>query len=90
MLLRLQRIEYAMTVRLHEQSLLLLPSPSAPPPVAPSSPHGQWVAIQPDCVPSLPHVVLVHHALTVLLLYFPLRHPELGIFTCLDGITEVG
>eukprot|EP00887_Chlorella_sp_A99_P006037 scaffold22.g6037.t1 len=48
-----------------------------------------WVAAQPDCVPSLPRVILFHHAATAVLLYFPLRYPELGVFTCLDGVTEI-
>ena len=48
-----------------------------------------WLIVQPDAVPSLPNVILLHHVVTVVLLYFPLRYNELGIYTCIDGLCEI-
>lgn len=48
-----------------------------------------WLVIQPEAVPSLPNVILAHHVVTVVLLYFPLRYNELGIYTCIDGLCEI-
>lgn len=48
-----------------------------------------WVVVQPEAVPSLPSIILVHHATTFVLLLFPLRHPQLGTFTCWDGLVEI-
>jgi hypothetical protein len=41
-----------------------------------------WVAVEPDAVPSLPYVILLHHAVTVVLLSFPLRYAHLAKYTC--------
>lgn len=48
-----------------------------------------WLVIQPDAVPSLPNVILVHHVVTLVLLYFPLKYNELAIYTCWDGLCEI-
>jgi hypothetical protein len=48
-----------------------------------------WVAVQPEAVPSLPSVILFHHAVAFVLLLFPLRHPQLGTYTCWDGLVEI-
>ena len=48
-----------------------------------------WLVVQPEAVPSLPNVILLHHVVTVVLLYFPLRYNELGIYTCIDGLCEI-
>lgn len=48
-----------------------------------------WIAIEPTCLPSLPKVIMAHHVVTLVLLSFPLRYPEFGLYTCLDGLAEV-
>lgn len=48
-----------------------------------------WVCLQPDAVPSLPSVILLHHAVTFVLLCAPLRHPHLHWYTCVDGLVEL-
>jgi hypothetical protein len=42
-------------------------------------PHAQ----EPEAVPSRPRVIIWHHAVTFLLLQIPLRHPQLGRYTCM-------
>ena len=44
-----------------------------------------WLYFEPEAIPSLHGVIYFHHTVTLLLLLFPLRHKEFGIFTCLDG-----
>ncbi len=48
-----------------------------------------WIWLQPTCLPSLPKVIMAHHAVTLVLLSFPLRFPEFGVYTCLDALAEV-
>lgn len=48
-----------------------------------------WIWVEPDALPSLPQVVMAHHLVTIVLLLFPLRHPEFAHFTCWDGIVEI-
>lgn len=48
-----------------------------------------WIWLQPTCLPSLPNVIMAHHVVTLVLLSFPLRFPEFGVYTCLDGLAEV-
>lgn len=48
-----------------------------------------WIAVEPTCLPSLPKVIMAHHVVTLVLLSFPLRYPEFGLYTCLDGLAEV-
>ncbi|KAI7844909.1 hypothetical protein COHA_001557 [Chlorella ohadii] len=48
-----------------------------------------WLILQPDAVPSLPFVILFHHAVTAVLLCVPLAHPHLHWYTCVDGIVEL-
>lgn len=49
-----------------------------------------WIWFERDAVPSLPNVILLHHAVTFALLCFPLRYPEeLAVFTCWDGLCEI-
>lgn len=48
-----------------------------------------WLVVQPDAVPSLPFVILFHHAVTAVLLCVPLAHPHLHWYTCVDGIVEL-
>lgn len=48
-----------------------------------------WLLLQPDAVPSLPFVILFHHAVTAVLLCVPLAHPHLHWYTCVDGIVEL-
>lgn len=48
-----------------------------------------WVLIEPNAVPSLPNVILLHHFVTFVLLCFPLRYPHLARYTCWDGICEI-
>lgn len=40
-------------------------------------------AQEPEAVPSRPRVIIWHHAVTFLLLQIPLRHPQLGRYTCM-------
>ena len=44
-----------------------------------------WLCIDPRAVPSMQPVVVAHHIVTILLLWFPYSHPEFALFTCLDG-----
>ena len=44
-----------------------------------------WLYFEPEAIPSLHGVIYFHHTVTLLLLLFPLKHKEFGIFTCLDG-----
>ena len=48
-----------------------------------------WLIVQPEAVPSLPNVILIHHVVTMILLYFPIRYNELAIYTCWDGLCEI-
>eukprot|EP00891_Asterochloris_glomerata_P003595 jgi/Astpho2/3595/gw1.00058.76.1_t len=48
-----------------------------------------WIAWQPQCLPSLPSVILCHHAITLVLLVFPLRHPDFAYWTCVDALVEL-
>lgn len=48
-----------------------------------------WLIIQPGAVPSLSPVILIHHVVTMILLYFPLKYNELAIYTCWDGLCEI-
>lgn len=48
-----------------------------------------WIMRQPECLPSLPTIVLAHHAITLVLLLFPVRFPEYATFTCWDGLVEL-
>lgn len=48
-----------------------------------------WIIVQPSTLPSAHALILGHHAVTILLLTFPLRHPDLARFTCWDGLTEI-
>ena len=48
-----------------------------------------WLIVQPEAVPSLPNVILGHHVVTMILLYFPLKYNELAIYTCWDGLCEI-
>lgn len=47
-----------------------------------------WILLEPRAVPSKPRVILYHHAITFLLLQIPLKHPQLGQYTCWDGLVE--
>lgn len=47
-----------------------------------------WILLEPKAVPSRPRVILWHHAVTFLLLQIPLKHPQLGRYTCMDGLIE--
>lgn len=47
-----------------------------------------WLILEPKAVPSRPRVIIWHHAVTFLLLQIPLRHPQLGRYTCMDGLIE--
>ncbi|PSC73950.1 GTP-binding chloroplastic [Micractinium conductrix] len=47
-----------------------------------------WVLLEPKAVPSKPRIILWHHFITFLLLQLPLRHPQLGLYTCMDGLVE--
>ena len=42
-----------------------------------------WILLEPKAVPSQPRIILVHHAITFLLLQIPLKHPQLGRYTCM-------
>ena len=44
-----------------------------------------WLYFEPEAIPSLHNVIYFHHAVTLLLLLFPLAHKEFSSFTCLDG-----
>ena len=44
-----------------------------------------WLYFEPEAIPSLHGVIYFHHIVTLLLLLFPLKHPEFSSFTCLDG-----
>jgi hypothetical protein len=48
-----------------------------------------WILVQPATLPSLHSLILGHHVVTILLLTFPLRHPDFAHFTCWDGLTEL-
>ena len=48
-----------------------------------------WILVEPSAVPSLPNVILLHHAVTFILLCFPLRYASLATYTCWDGICEI-
>ncbi|EFN53634.1 expressed protein [Chlorella variabilis] len=48
-----------------------------------------WVFLQPEAVPSLPTVILAHHAVTCVLLCVPLKRPHLHWYTCVDGLVEL-
>ncbi len=48
-----------------------------------------WICVEPDALPSLPQVVIAHHFVTIIILLFPLRHPEFAYFTCWDGVVEI-
>ena len=48
-----------------------------------------WIWLQPEAVPSLPSVILLHHFCTFVLLLFPLRYPQLAAYTCWDGLVEL-
>lgn len=48
-----------------------------------------WILIEPDAVPSMPNVILLHHFVTFVLLCFPLQYPHLARYTCWDGICEI-
>ncbi|KAI8105552.1 hypothetical protein M9434_000137 [Picochlorum sp. BPE23] len=48
-----------------------------------------WLLVQPDAVPSLPNVILLHHAVTIVLLLFPIWYNDLAIYTCWDGLCEI-
>lgn len=41
-----------------------------------------WILVEPDAVPSMPNVILLHHVVTFVLLCFPLRYPHLALYTC--------
>lgn len=42
-----------------------------------------WILLYPDSLPRYPHIILVHHVITLALLSHPLRFPEDSRFTCL-------
>ena len=44
-----------------------------------------WLYFEPEAIPSLHGVILLHHVVTFVLLLFPLIHTEFSSFTCLDG-----
>jgi hypothetical protein len=48
-----------------------------------------WIVLQPEAVPSAVAMIRVHHFVTLLLCLFPLLRPEVAIFACLDGLTEI-
>lgn len=48
-----------------------------------------WIFAEPNAVPSLPNVILLHHAVTFVLLCFPLQYTHLATYTCWDGICEI-
>lgn len=59
---------------LHPGTLTLAPPPALPPP-------------RPPC---RPRIILWHHAVTFLLLQIPLKHPQLGRYTCMVRPGGVG
>lgn len=44
-----------------------------------------WLYFEPEAIPSLHNAIYFHHVVTLVLLMFPLFHPEFSSFTCLDG-----
>lgn len=48
-----------------------------------------WIWLEPGCLPSMPGMILFHHAVTVGLLLFPLRLEGLHRYTCWDAIVEI-
>ncbi|KAL3161784.1 hypothetical protein ABBQ38_008878 [Trebouxia sp. C0009 RCD-2024] len=48
-----------------------------------------WIWLEPGCLPSMPGTIMVHHAVTILLLLFPLRVEGLHHLTCWDTIVEI-
>ena len=48
-----------------------------------------WIWLEPGCLPSMPGTIMVHHAVTLLLLLFPLRVEGLHHLTCWDTIVEI-
>lgn len=50
---------------------------------------GAWIALAPRAVPSGASAVLLHHAVTMVLLTHALRRPERAMETCRNGLVEV-
>ena len=48
-----------------------------------------WIWVDPSCLPSMPQVVMFHHAVTVALLLIPLRLNDFHKYTCLDAVVEI-
>lgn len=48
-----------------------------------------WIMLYPESLPRYPHVIMVHHVITLALLSHPLRFPKDAHFTCLDGMVEL-
>ena len=47
-----------------------------------------WIYCEPEALPRLHNAIFLHHAVSILLLSFPLRYKEFSSFTCLDGLAE--
>ena len=45
--------------------------------------------MDPNCLPSIPRVVMFHHVVTILLLSIPLRLNQFHTYTCLDAVVEI-
>lgn len=58
--------------------LLLALTPLCLCPLPHRCPRAQvWVAVEPDAVPSLPRIILLHHAVTAALLAVAIAHPHM-------------
>ena len=48
-----------------------------------------WIVLSPTAVPRFAGAIVLHHLLTLAILYHPLQHPEYDIETCRNGIVEL-
>lgn len=48
-----------------------------------------WLLLQPDAVPAMPHVIIFHHLIVLVLLAYPMRYPHFAIFCNWDGLVEI-
>uniref|UniRef100_A0A7S0SFH6 TLC domain-containing protein n=1 Tax=Mantoniella antarctica TaxID=81844 RepID=A0A7S0SFH6_9CHLO len=48
-----------------------------------------WILASPSAVPRLAWAIVLHHAITLAILYHPLQHQEYHIETCRNGVVEL-